>query len=114
MGLTDALVQALINFGVQIPLLAVWAIGAILAIVYWRRDPRSAFLILFACLICIAEVIAFGILYAVLPQFLHGGMYFGGIGIRAFYSILGLVRSCVIAAAWVIVLVAMFRRRPAG
>ncbi len=106
--------QIVTNLLTQIPLLAVWVIGAILSVVFWQRDSRGALLILLASLICLFDVIAFGVLYAVLPQFFHSGMNLGGISIQMIYSAIGFVRSCLMAIAWILVLVAVFRRRPAA
>ena len=106
--------QLLMTIGTQLPLLAVWVVGAALAAAHWQRDPRSALFVLLACLVCIFDVIAFGIVYAILPMLLHGGMDVGGFNIRFIYQGLGFVRSCLIAVAWVLVLVAVFRRRSAA
>ncbi len=114
MPITGAVTQFLTSIGVQIPLLAVWLLGAVLAVVFWQRNPRGALLILLACVICLFDVVAFGVIYAVLPQFLPRVMDLGGIGFRTIYSALGLIRSCLIAVAWVLVLVAVFRKNPAA
>lgn len=112
MPFTGTLVQLLTSLGTQFPLLAVWVIGAVLAVAFWKRDPRSALLVVLVCLIGLFDVVAFAIVYAVLPRFLHGGMDLGGISMQMIYSVVGLVRSCLMAVAWTLLLVAVFRRRP--
>ncbi len=106
--------QLMMTLGVQVPLLAVWVVGAVLAAAYWQRNPRSALLILLACLVCIFDVIAFGVIYAVLPMLMRGGMNIAGFNTRFVYQGMGFVRSCLIAVAWVLVLIAVFRRHPAA
>lgn len=106
--------QLLMTLGTQVPLLAVWVVGAARAAAHWQRDPRSALLVLLACIVCIFDIIVFGVIYAILPMLLHGGMDVGGFNLRFVYQGLGFVRSCLIAVAWVLVLVAVFRRRSAA
>ena len=33
--------QLMMTLGVQVPLLAVWVVGAVLAAAYWQRNPRT-------------------------------------------------------------------------
>jgi len=113
MPVMGMLSQVLASLGSQLPLLAVWAIGALLALAFWKRDPRGALMVLLACLICLCTDFGFTVIYAVVPQYLHGPEI-AGMGIRTAFMILGFVRSCVIAVAWTLLLVAVLRRNPAG
>ncbi len=114
MPVTGTVTQFMMNLGTQLPQLIVCIVGAVLAASYWQRDPRTSLLILLACLLSIFQTVAFGLLYAFLPMLMGGGTSHSGLDMRSIYMVLGIFRSCVIAAAWVLVLVAVFRRRPAA
>ncbi len=103
--------QLLTTLGTQIPLLGVWVAGAVLAAAFWQRDPRRSLLVLLACLLSLLDVVVFGVFYAVGPMMLRSGMNAGGFNLRLIYPGLGFVRACILAAAWILMLVAVFRRR---
>ncbi len=113
MTMTETLPQLLLSLGAQIPLLAVWVIGAVLAMAFWKHDPRKALLVLLACLICLCTDVGFSIVYAVLPRYLHEIMTGNPSSIRWIFTGLGVIRSGLVAVAWALVLVAVFRRSPA-
>jgi uncharacterized membrane protein YozB (DUF420 family) len=114
MEMTAMLTQLLTTLGTQLPQLATWGLGVLLALVFWRRDPKSALLVLLACLICLFIAVIFAIVYAVVPQMLRAGMTNGPFQMRMVYGALGFVHSCLTALAWALLLVAAFRRRPAA
>jgi formate hydrogenlyase subunit 3/multisubunit Na+/H+ antiporter MnhD subunit len=105
--------QLLMYLGPQIPQLVVWVVGAVLAAAFWRRDPRGMLLILLACIISILGMLVFAVIYTAIPIFLQGGVSLGGSRVTLVYHGLGVVRSCQVAVVWVLVLVAVFRRRAA-
>jgi hypothetical protein len=112
MAFEGMLTQLLMSLGSQFPLLAVWILGVVLAMAFWRRDPRNGLLVLLACLVCLFTDVGFTIAYAVLPQYLHNMMNGSPFSIRWIYSGLGFVRACLIALAWTLLLAAVFRRNP--
>lgn len=105
--------QLLTTLGTQIPLLVVWVVGAVLAAAFWQRDPRNSLLILLACLVSLVDMVVFGFIYAAAPIMLRNGMDIGGFNVRLVYWGLGFFRACIMAVAWILILVALFRRRPA-
>jgi len=110
----NLLMQFLGMLAGQIPQLVVWMVGAILALVFWRRDCRGSLLVLLSCLLCLFATVFCDAVYAILPQFFRSGPQQGPFTISLIYRGVSFVRSLVEAAAWVMVLFAAFRRRPAA
>ena len=112
MGIVGIAVHFLMGAVLQGPAMAVWIVGAILAIRFWRRDRQASLLMLLACLLSMFEVVVFGGIHLLLPQLFHGTSDYARLG--AVYQGLAFVRTCVTAVAWVLVLIAVFRRHPAA
>lgn len=98
----------------QLPEFAVWFAGVALALVHWRRAPRAAPLMLLALLLLITLRLVAGYVNTLLPLLLGGAQGFSAEQLAAAYALSTCVQSAIAAAAWALVLAAVFgnpRRR---
>ena len=107
MELAGTVVPTLTSIAVQLPVLLMWLVGVVLAVVHWRRHPKVSLLFLIATLTLFVRLVAgtwVGIgLVRILRQ---GGMGITNAGLvqlgsRAFLSLMG-------AVAWGLLLAAVF------
>ncbi|MCX7048029.1 MAG: hypothetical protein NTX50_21400 [Candidatus Sumerlaeota bacterium] len=103
----------LMSFAVDIPLYIVFLIGVILAVVTWKRHPRVSLLVCIGIVIdCVAMTVGTG-LFVWLPNYLiQSGRTQSQLG-----NVLGIISLCrifITAAAWGIIITAIFidRSRP--
>ena len=54
----------------QVPLIAVWAVAAVLAIILWRRHARVSMLVLIAVAVCLIAFLLDGFMTVRLPRFI--------------------------------------------
>lgn len=101
---------ALTQLLVQIPVYLVWAVGAVLALLYWKRSPRSSALLLAGLAVLALVSLVGGWLNVALPTALvrrQGAARAGGL-----LTVIALVRSLFAAGAWGLILAAVFVDRP--
>ncbi len=102
------------GFGVifsQLPVVIVWVVGIIVALVTWRKHPRASMLTLIAMLIFILAWIIDLVVNVFLPMGLHAsfGMPFQNIG--TVVTIAEALISLFEVIGWGLLLVAVFWRR---
>lgn len=114
MDVMSVLSQAFIHLLSQIPMLALYVVGSILAILLWKRSPQTSLCVLLACLLALGAHVAFAFLYAALPLYFHKEQLNNPDIIRAVYLGLGFVLSCIDAAAWGLLLIAALGKRAAA
>ncbi len=88
----------------ELPVILVWAGGLALSAATWRRHARVSALVIGALALLVLDVVAGAWSMARLPVLLPGG---SGTALGLAAGLRGLVR----AAAWVLILVAVFDRR---
>jgi hypothetical protein len=97
---------------VQVPLLLVWIVGMILALLWWQRAPRVALITCVACGVFLLDALIGTFIAVTLPgALLARGQSSGQIG--AAFTVIGLARSVLHAALWAAVLFAIFSGRVA-
>ncbi len=104
----DDLSPLLRSFLFQLPLIAAWLTGWILALIFWGRYPGAALLTFLAC--------SLELLQAIVGTVLLHLMISSRAESHAF-DLLGLFRIMIGAASWALVLVAVFcwrKPRPLG
>ncbi len=111
MGAGIIMSQIVSHLAPQVPLLGMYVIGGFLAIVFWHRSPRSALLVLVACLLCLFDSIAFAGLYAAIPRVLKAESVGGPGSLRLIYMGFGVVAALIKAVAWGLMLAAVFSKR---
>lgn len=91
------------NYVVQAPAFLVWLAGLVVALALWRRHPRvSLFAALGLLLAAVRAVVAPWIDYWIR----NSGLGLTQIGIR--FAVLNVVSAVISAAAWTLVLIAVF------
>lgn len=105
----EILVIMLGSLLVRLPILLIWLVGVIIAIVRWQRHPRtSLMLVLGLAILTLASLI--GVFWeAWLPQ---GAARIGVSRIGALASVYGIVQALISAVGWVLVIIAVFSKRP--
>ena len=106
----DYLLPLLGQYAIQSPLLLVWIVGMILALVRWQRDRRASILIFIVCALSIVDLLIGSYLSVALPIILtRTGQSAAQIG--AMFGVIGIVRSALHTVLWAMVLFAVFARR---
>ena len=107
----ETILPTLASYLVQGPILLVWLVGFILALVYWRRHPRVSLLTVIALLIFLGETLAGTYLNLWLPLMLTGR------GVQAaatVFLIKSILTSLILAIAWALLVAAIFGWRRAA
>lgn len=92
----------------QIPLLAVWIVGIVLAIKNWQHYQQASLLALLGFTTLILETIIFSIINMVLPQFLTS---ISASEIGLYYSAIGGVRTLFETVSFGLIVGAIFTQR---
>lgn len=111
MPMSGILSQMLMSVGTQIPVLLTCIAGFFLAMAFWQRDSRAALLVVLACLLGLFEVLAFGVIYAILPGLIRNATQGSPFAFQWIFMGLGLLRGTLTAVTWILMLTAVFRRR---
>lgn len=98
------------NYLVQFPLVIVWIAGIAVSLKYWKRYPKVSRLTLIAILILFGESMIDAYLNQQLPTIFQQHKL-DTRQILYIYFIKDLIQSLLIAAAWVLLIVAMFHWR---
>ena len=95
---------------VQLPLILVWVIGLVLAIIRWKRHPRASLFTLIAITGLMILSLAGSLLSVWLPVMIRtGGWDVSRIGV--INTAVGFVRSLLAAILWGLLLAAIFGKR---
>jgi hypothetical protein len=92
------------TLGPQIPLIVVWFVGIILALVYWKRHPAVSFLMLASMVLLIISALFNVFMVGILPVSF-------GINMRSLSMVLGIGRVfnvIVEISAWIMLIIALF------
>ena len=100
----------LAQYAIQAPMLLVWLAGMALALLWWQRAPKVA---LATCVVCglflLDALIGTAIAVALPSMLIERGQSSAQIGTA--FGLIGIVRSLLHAALWVVVLFAIFSGR---
>ncbi|HHX45701.1 MAG TPA: hypothetical protein GX714_17230 [Chloroflexi bacterium] len=92
----------------QVAMLAVWAVGLLLAVIRWRRHPRASALLVAGLVVHLfLSVVGIGLNVA-LPWLVHSG---SGARVGVILQIVTVVRSLIGAVGWGLVLAGAFADR---
>lgn len=98
------------NLLIQLPLLIVWIIGIIVALVRWSKHPRVSLVALIGLAVLFVIALVGGLLTPWLQMTLmRNGMSGSRVGLLS--GIVGIVLSLIRAGAWGLILVAIFSKR---
>ena len=92
----------------QLPLLAVWAVGFIIALRRWREHPTVSLLVSIAMVLAACVTLGATPLYMIVPRMMSGN----GRSMQEVFMIIGVLHSLLIAAAFGLLLYAVFFGRP--
>lgn len=96
----------------RLPLLLVWAVGIVVAVVQWQKHSRVSALLVGGLAILLVNAVAGAVFNGYLPVMLSdGGMMQGSPG--KMIAVVSVVQTLVSAIGWVFVLIAVFIARPA-
>lgn len=104
------LIKKLKTYLVQFPFFIVWIVGIVMSLKYWKLYPKVSRLTLIAILILFGESIIDTYLNQQLPIVLQQHEL-GTRQIKLIFFIKDFIQSLLIAVAWVLLIVAMFRWR---
>jgi hypothetical protein len=110
----ERLIPTLTVYLTQLPVILVWLIGLVLALVYWRRHPTVSLLAIIAIVGFLVTSLVGTYLSVWLPLTLQErGWSIGRIGILM--TARGVIGSLISAVLWALLLAAVFgwRNRPA-
>jgi len=102
------LTQILGRLLTQIPLLIVWIVGLIIALVQWKNYPRVALLVLIALLGFFLTTIMSSAAYALIPMFFLRDGDYSASHIGMAYTIYGVIHAILDTVFWVLLLLATF------
>ena len=102
----ELLIPTLTALAAQLPVVMVWIIGLVLALVFWKRNPRVSLLTLIAIMGFIINMLVGTYLSIWLPTMRDQGWSINQIGTAL--GLIGFIRSFVGAILWGLVLVAIF------
>ncbi len=103
----DIFVSTLGMYLIQLPVLIVWLVGGVLALVHWRRHPRVSLLALIALGVFFIQMLVGTYLSIWLPMTLvRQGMSAAQMGLIMMAR--GVVQSLVSAVAWALLIAAVF------
>jgi hypothetical protein len=103
--------DALIWVALQFPELLVWGVGMCLAVVYWKRHPRVSLIALVVCGVYCLEGLSFPFLYRMVARWASTG-WPGMEHLTLIYRALAFGQAVLNAGLWLLLLVAIFGRRP--
>jgi len=103
----EALIPTLSAIAISTPAIIVWAIGIVLALSRWRRHPRVSQFALIACAVMIVNLVVGRFLTIWLPiKMRDSGWTMSQIG--PIFTAIGLITALISAAAWTLVICAIF------
>ena len=94
----------------QLPLLAVWAVGFILALRRWRDHPTVSLLVSIAMVLAACVTNGTTPLYLFVPRLMSGN----GRSMQEVFIVINVVRCLLMAAVFGLLLYAVFFGRPRG
>jgi hypothetical protein len=97
---------------VRLPVVVVWLAGMLVAALLWRRNPRGALLLLLAMTGLLVVTLVLTGVYWVLYTLAQQGDSPLADGVDFWLRAGGFVEYAANAAAWILVLIAVFPRRP--
>ncbi|HEV2666430.1 MAG TPA: hypothetical protein VG324_16045 [Blastocatellia bacterium] len=103
----DALITTLSILVVSLPVIIVWVIGIALALLRWRRHPQVSLFALIAFAISIINMVVNRFLTVWLPMTMRDSGW-TTVQIGTMFSAIGTITALIAAAAWAMVLCAIF------
>ncbi|MBN1249442.1 MAG: hypothetical protein JXC32_17405 [Anaerolineae bacterium] len=108
-----SILPGLSNLLVQLPIIVLWIVGVVVALLRWSRHPRVSLLTLIGLLILLLQSLVTGLLVPWLQITLLGrGMHGSRMGMLM--GVVGVVASLIKTGAWGLILVAIFSGRGSG
>jgi hypothetical protein len=102
--------QLISGFWLQAPLIVIWLVGIVVAIVTWRKHPPVSILTILALLFFLFNVVAGEtFVQQVMFQFHVRGLPARTVG--TLLSVAAILRAIISIVAWVLILTAIFIRR---
>ena len=109
----EALIPTLGAIAVSTPIIIVWVIAIVLALLRWQRHPRVSQFVIIACAVMIVNLVVSRFITIWLPITMRDrGWTMSQIGL--IFSAIGIVSALIAAAAWVMILCAIFGWREGG
>jgi hypothetical protein len=103
----EALIPTLTVIATLAPMIVVWVIGIILALLRWRRHPRVSQLAITAFAVMIGSTVVVRTLYVWLPTVVRNrGWSTSELG--TIFTAVGIVSTLINAVAWALVICAIF------
>lgn len=109
----DTLFPFLSQLAIQAPLIVVWLVGMVLALMWWRRAPKVAAVTCAACAIFAVDALIGSFISVALPSMLiQRGQSPSQLGYA--FAAIGIVRSLLHTVLWCGILFAIFSGRGQG
>jgi hypothetical protein len=106
----DILFPILSQLAIQAPLIVVWLVGMVLALMWWQRAPRVAAVTCAACAVFMADALIGSFVSVALPSMLlQRGQGPSQLGFA--FAAIGIIRSLLHTALWCGILFAIFSGR---
>jgi hypothetical protein len=103
----EALIPTLSAIAISTPVIIVWVIGIVLALSRWQRHPRVSQFTLIACVVMIVNLVGSRFLTIWLPITMRDrGQSVSQISL--IFTIIGIITALIGAAAWALVICAIF------
>ena len=103
----NTLITILSTILISLPVIIVWVIGIALALSRWRRHPRVSQFALIACSVSIINTVANRFLIIWTPLALRDSGW-TAVQIGSIFTAIGLMTTLIGAAAWTLVICAIF------
>lgn len=104
-GPNEILMILLGALGRQLPMLLVWAVVFVVALIKWSTHPRASMLTLMAVVVAFGSSVVASIAYPLLPRFMDMS------DISWMYLVMSIFFSVLHGAAWLLLLGAVFSGR---
>ena len=99
--------NALTQLATTLPLLIAWLVGIIIAIVHWKKNPRTSLLTLIA-LVILGGVHILSVTFNTSFYYIASMNGMNGMTVRTIQIVVQVLFSLVNAGGWVMLLVALF------
>lgn len=100
------------SFATQVPMVLVYLVGIVLAVVFWRRYPKASLFALIAFALGLVDTIGGTFLSLSIPYIMvRGGGYAGTHTMGNVFMTMAYVRGLVHVVMWALILIAIFGPR---
>ena len=98
------------QFAIQAPLLVIWLVGMLLALLWWQRAPKVAAVTCVACALFLVDTLIGTLIVVALPGMLiERGQSTSQVAVA--FTVIGICRALLHAVLWSAVLFAIFSGR---